>query len=140
MLMALANLDGSFTVLYLPQKRPEFFEGLNKKEEVEAYFANIFRFFELVPNLYEQWLLNPTSSLGIVRTFPWHIKDTTLIIGDAAHATVPFYGQGMNCGFEDCRILNISINMIISAHVLKIFLMKESQMETVFKNCQCIIL
>ena len=108
MLMALANLDGSFTcTLFAPKKGLNSFEGLNKKEEVEAYFANIFPdFFELVPNLYEQWLLNPTSSLGIVRTFPWHIKDTTLIIGDAAHATVPFYGQGMNCGFEDCRILN----------------------------------
>ena len=108
MLMALANLDGSFTcTLFAPKKGLNSFEGLNKKEEVEAYFANIFPdFIELVPNLYEQWLLNPTSSLGIVRTFPWHIKDTTLIIGDAAHATVPFYGQGMNCGFEDCRILN----------------------------------
>ena len=108
MLMALANLDGSFTcTLFAPKKGLNSFEDLNKKEEVEAYFANIFPdFFELVPNLYEQWLLNPTSSLGIVRTFPWHIKDTTLIIGDAAHATVPFYGQGMNCGFEDCRILN----------------------------------
>ncbi|MAM04668.1 MAG: kynurenine 3-monooxygenase [Flavobacteriales bacterium] len=108
MLMALANLDGSFTcTLFAPKKGLNSFEGLNKKEEIEAYFANIFPdFFELVPNLYEQWLLNPTSSLGIVRTFPWHIKDTTLIIGDAAHATVPFYGQGMNCGFEDCRILN----------------------------------
>ncbi|MGY8989534.1 MAG: FAD-dependent oxidoreductase, partial [Flavobacteriales bacterium] len=52
------------------------------------------------------WQSNPTSSLGIVRTYPWHISDTALLIGDSAHATVPFYGQGMNAGFEDCRILD----------------------------------
>ena len=75
--------------------------------EVENYFANIFPdFYQLVPNLYEQWVSNPTSTLGIVRTFPWHVKDRVILIGDAAHATVPFYGQGMNAGFEDCRVLD----------------------------------
>ena len=108
MLMALANLDGSFTcTLFAPKKGSNSFEGLNTKEEVENYFKNIFPdFYELVPDLYSQWIANPTSTLGIVRTYPWHIKDSSLIIGDAAHATVPFYGQGMNCGFEDCRILD----------------------------------
>ncbi len=61
-------------------------------------------------DLYEQWQVNPTSSLGIVRTFPWHISDSTILIGDSAHATVPFYGQGMNAGFEDCRILDELLN------------------------------
>ena len=108
MLMALANLDGSFTcTLFAPKKGKNSFEGLNTKQEVETYFTNIFPdFSELVPNLYEQWISNPTSNLGIVRVYPWHIKDKSLLIGDAAHATVPFYGQGMNCGFEDCRILD----------------------------------
>ena len=108
MLMALANLDGSFTcTLFAAKKGENSFESLNTKQEVENYFANIFSDFnELVPDLYEQWNSNPTSNLGIVKTYPWHIKDTCLIIGDAAHATVPFYGQGMNCGFEDCRILD----------------------------------
>jgi kynurenine 3-monooxygenase len=108
MLIALANLDGSFTcTLFAPKNGENSFEGLNSKEEVENYFARTFPdFTDLVPNLYAQWKNNPTSSLGIVRTYPWHIKDTSILIGDAAHATVPFYGQGMNAGFEDCRILD----------------------------------
>ena len=108
MLMALANLDGSFTcTLFAPKKGKNSFDGLNTKDEVENYFADLFSdFSKLVPNLYEQWVSNPTSNLGIVRTFPWHINDKSLLIGDAAHATVPFYGQGMNAGFEDCRILD----------------------------------
>ena len=108
MIIALANLDGSFTcTLFAPKKGKNSFEGLNSHQEVEKYFKTIFPdFIALVPNLYEQWESNPTSSLGIVRTYPWHISDTALLIGDAAHATVPFYGQGMNAGFEDCRILD----------------------------------
>ena len=108
MLMALANLDGSFTcTLFAPKNGNNSFADLITKTEVENYFDNIFSdFSKLVPNLYDQWISNPTSNLGIVRTFPWHISGTSLLIGDAAHATVPFYGQGMNCGFEDCRILD----------------------------------
>ena len=108
MLIALANLDGSFTcTLFAPKKGENSFEGLKTKEEVEHYFARVFPDFTgLIFNLYEQWVNNPTSTLGIVKTFPWNVNDTTLLIGDAAHATVPFYGQGMNAGFEDCRILD----------------------------------
>ena len=108
MLMALANLDGSFTcTLFAPKKGTNSFEGLTSKEQVENYFTNIFPdFISIVPDLYLQWSANPTSSLGIVKTYPWHIKDASILIGDAAHATVPFYGQGMNAGFEDCRILD----------------------------------
>ena len=108
MLIALANLDGSFTcTLFAPKRGRNSFEGLNSKKEVEEYFKSIFPdFISLVPDLYEQWNVNPTSSLGIIKTYPWHIKDTSILIGDAAHATVPFYGQGMNAGFEDCRILD----------------------------------
>ena len=79
----------------------------SSKKEEENYFKRLFPdFYDLVPNLYQQWISNPTSNLGIVKTFPWHVKDTCVLIGDSAHATVPFYGQGMNAGFEDCRILN----------------------------------
>ena len=108
MLMALANLDGSFTcTLFAPKKGENSFENLNNKKDVENYFYKLFPdFFELVPNLYEQWKNNPTSNLGIIRTYPWNVDDKGLLIGDSAHATVPFYGQGMNCGFEDCRILD----------------------------------
>jgi len=108
MLISLANLDGSFTcTLFAPKKGRNSFEGLNSKQEVENYFTSIFPdFISLVPDLYQQWNANPTSALGIVKTYPWHIKDTSILIGDASHATVPFYGQGMNAGFEDCRILD----------------------------------
>ena len=108
MLMALANLDGSFTcTLFAPKKGENSFENLNNKKDVENYFYKLFPdFFDLVPNLYEQWRTNPTSNLGIIRTYPWNVDDKGLLIGDSAHATVPFYGQGMNCGFEDCRILD----------------------------------
>jgi kynurenine 3-monooxygenase len=108
MLIALANLDGSFTcTLFAPKKGKNSFKTLNTKDRVEKYFTDIFPdFFELVPNLYEQWNANPTSSLGVIKTFPWHFKDKAILIGDAAHATVPFYGQGMNASLEDCRILD----------------------------------
>lgn len=108
MLMALANLDGSFTcTIFAPKIGDNSFEALKTQKEVEDYFNDIFPdFANLVPDLYIQWQNNPTSNLGIIRTYPWHVKDKSLIIGDAAHATVPFYGQGMNCGFEDCRILD----------------------------------
>ena len=108
MLIALANLDGSFTcTLFAPKKGKNSFEGLNSRQEVEDYFRSIFPdFISLVPDLYEQWTANPRSGLGIVRTYPWHVNDASILIGDAAHATVPFYGQGMNAGFEDCRVLD----------------------------------
>ena len=108
MVIALANMDGSFTcTLFAPKCGDNSFENLNTKAEVEQYFTDIFPdFISIIPDLYEQWQVNPTSSLGIVRTFPWHISDSTILIGDSAHATVPFYGQGMNAGFEDCRILD----------------------------------
>jgi kynurenine 3-monooxygenase len=108
MLIALSNLDGSFTcTLFAPKKGENSFDKLNSKQEVESYFTSIFPdFISLVPDLYQQWNANPTSGLGIVKTYPWHIKDSSILIGDAAHATVPFYGQGMNAGFEDCRILD----------------------------------
>jgi kynurenine 3-monooxygenase len=108
MLIALANLNGSFTcTLFAPKRGDKSFEGLNSKLEVESYFRTIFPdFLYLVPDLYQQWITNPTSSLGIIKTYPWHINDTSLLIGDAAHATVPFYGQGMNAGLEDCRMLD----------------------------------
>ena len=112
MVIALANMDGSFTcTLFAPKCGNNSFENLNTKAEVEQYFTDIFPdFISIIPDLYEQWQVNPTSSLGIVRTFPWHISDSTILIGDSAHATVPFYGQGMNAGFEDCRILDELLN------------------------------
>jgi kynurenine 3-monooxygenase len=108
MLIALPNLDGSYTcTLFAPYEGQESFEKLKTHKEVQEYFEKIFPdLVPLIPDLSDQFFTNPTSSMAIMRTYPWHVKDHTILVGDAAHATVPFYGQGMNAGFEDCRILD----------------------------------
>ena len=107
MLIALPNPDGSFTLtLFFPFKGEHSFEKLSSDELVKDFFKTTFPdAYALMPNLLEDFFTNPASSLVTVKCFPW-IKNKTLLIGDAAHAIVPFYGQGMNAGFEDCRILN----------------------------------
>jgi kynurenine 3-monooxygenase len=105
MLIALPNPDGSFTcTLFLPfEGTPSFANlGSNVKEFFEQIFPDA---FAIIPDLVSQWESNPVASLGTVRCHPWSEKKV-LLIGDAAHAVVPFYGQGMNAGFEDCRVLN----------------------------------
>lgn len=106
MLIALPNVDGSFTgTLFLPFEGENSFEMLQTQASVETFFNRYFPdVIPLVPDLTEIFFQNPTSSLITVRCFPWTYKGVTLI-GDAAHAVVPFYGQGMNCGFEDCTVL-----------------------------------
>lgn len=80
---------------------------MTTKEKVVAFFNETFPdALLLMPTLAEDFFRNPTSSLVTVKCFPWVRKDQFALIGDAAHAIVPFYGQGMNCGFEDCRILD----------------------------------
>ena len=112
MIIALPNLDGSFTVtLFLPFEGPYSFESLNTDDKVKAFFAEQFPdAMEVMPNLIDDWHENPTASLCTVRCSPWNYKDQVLLLGDAAHAVVPFYGQGMNCGFEDCTVLNEIFN------------------------------
>jgi kynurenine 3-monooxygenase len=107
MMIALPNLDGSFTcTLFAPFAGENGFENLNSNEDVAAYFNLHFPdAVPLMPTLTEDFFENPTGSLVTVRCFPWKVNNTCLI-GDAAHAIVPFYGQGMNCGFEDVRILD----------------------------------
>lgn len=108
MLIALANLDGSFTVtLFLPFEGENSFEKLKNDAEVEKFFKKEFPdAFEMMPNLLNDYNTNPTGSLVTVRSYPWNYQDKILLMGDAAHAIVPFYGQGMNAGFEDCSILD----------------------------------
>lgn len=108
MLIALPNLDGTFTVtLFFPFKGNPSFETLNSKAKVSAFFNEVFPdAVPLMPDLEEDFFRNPTGSLMTVRCFPWNFENRLALIGDAAHAIVPFYGQGMNCGFEDCTILN----------------------------------
>ena len=108
MLIALPNLDGSFTVtLFLPKRGTPSFESLADKESVDAFFEKTFPTARaLMPDLVEDFFGNPTGRLGTVRCQPWHLEDQCLLLGDAAHAIVPFHGQGMNCAFEDCVVLD----------------------------------
>jgi kynurenine 3-monooxygenase len=106
MLIALPNEDGSFTcTLFMPFKGENSFETLTTKEAVNTFFKSTFPdFYDMMPNIADAWEDHPLSSLAIIRCYPWtHGK--TALMGDAAHATVPFYGQGMNAGFEDCTVL-----------------------------------
>jgi len=108
MLIALPNEDGSFTcTLFMPHSGGEnSFDALNSKEKVEDFFKTTFPdFFEMMPNIGDVWEDHPLSSLAIMRSYPWH-HGKMVLMGDAAHATVPFYGQGMNGGFEDCTVLS----------------------------------
>ncbi|MBK7433624.1 MAG: FAD-dependent monooxygenase [Chitinophagaceae bacterium] len=108
MLIALPNTDGSFTcTLFFPFEGDPSFESLNSKEKVTGFFEKTFTdALPLMPTLAEDFFNNPTSSLVTVKCFPWVREDRFALIGDAAHAIVPFFGQGMNCGFEDCAVLN----------------------------------
>ncbi|MBK7560199.1 MAG: FAD-dependent monooxygenase [Chitinophagaceae bacterium] len=108
MLIALPNPDGSFTcTLFFPFSGEQSFENLTTEEKVTTFFEKTFPdIVPLIPDLNKQFFHNPVSSLVTVKCFPWIREDKFALIGDAAHAIVPFFGQGMNCGFEDCRILD----------------------------------
>jgi len=104
MLIALPNLDGSFTVtLFLSYDEGEYnFNNLTSEDIVLEFFQKEFPdALALMPNLINDFFENPTSPLGTIKCSPWHYKGNTLLMGDAAHAIVPFYGQGMNASFED---------------------------------------
>lgn len=107
MLMALANLDGSFTcTLFMPFEGENSFESLQNEKQLVDFFAEYFPdTAAVIPDLVEDFFKNPTSYLVIMKCYPWTFEDKVAIIGDAAHAIVPFYGQGMNAGFEDITIL-----------------------------------
>ena len=108
MLIALPNKDGSFTcTLFFPFEGDPSFKSLDSKEKVRSFFDTTFAdASKLMPTLENDFFANPTSSLITVKCFPWIRNDKFALIGDAAHAIVPFFGQGMNCGFEDCSVLN----------------------------------
>ena len=108
MMIALPNMDGDFTcTLFLPFEGEKSFANLKTREQVESFFKTEFPdAVPLMPTLIEDFMNNPTSSLVTVKCFPWTFDNKIALIGDAAHAIVPFYGQGMNCGFEDCVVLN----------------------------------
>ncbi len=108
MMIALPNADGSYTVTcFWPFSGPNGFDNLKTEADVIRYFqAHFPDAVPLMPTLGRDYFENPTSSLVTVRCGPWHYKDKVVLLGDAAHAVVPFYGQGMNAAFEDCTVLN----------------------------------
>ena len=113
MLIALPNLDGSFTVtLFLGHEKGKYnFKELTSKEKITSFFKEQFPdALALIPNITEEFANNPTGPLGTIKCSPWYYKGNTLLIGDAAHAIVPFYGQGMNASFEDVFVLDEVLN------------------------------
>ncbi len=127
MVIALPNLDGSFTVtLFLSYDEGTYnFNNLTTPEIVTEFFQKEFPdALELMPNLVDDFFENPTAPLGTVKCSPWHYKGNTLLMGDAAHAIVPFYGQGMNASFEDV----VELDAVLDKH--------EGDWETVFTEYQ----
>lgn len=108
MMIALPNPDGSFTcTLFWEFKGPRSFESTKTDDDVRRFFENEFPdAMPLMPTLLEEFHANPTGSLVTIRCAPWSYKDKVALVGDAAHAVVPFYGQGMNAAFEDCVVLD----------------------------------
>ncbi|MCB0341584.1 MAG: FAD-dependent monooxygenase [Pseudobdellovibrionaceae bacterium] len=112
MLMGLANLDGSFTMtLYLPEAGRDSFEEVKTADQAFQFFKEQYPdAVPLMPNLATEYSENPQGFLGTVRCAPWVFKDKVALLGDAAHAVVPFFGQGMNCGFEDITYLMTALD------------------------------
>ena len=108
MMIALPNADGTFTcTLFFPFEGNPSFDKLKNEEDVLSFFKEHFPdALPKMPTLLADFFNNPTSSLITTHIAPWHYEDKSALIGDAAHAIVPFYGQGMNAGFEDCSVLS----------------------------------
>lgn len=108
MLIALPNRDGSFTcTLFFPYQGEYSFASLVTPKKVLDFFREQFPdAVPLIPGLQTDFFTNPTGDLVTIKSFPWHVEGKALLLGDAAHAIVPFYGQGMNCAFEDCTVLD----------------------------------
>ena len=112
MLIALPNVDGSFTAtLFLARSGADSFDSLSDPDRVRALFQSQFaEAAQLMPRLLEEFATHPQGQLGTVYTTPWHVGGGILLLGDAAHAIVPFHGQGMNAAFEDCHVLDVLLD------------------------------
>jgi kynurenine 3-monooxygenase len=107
MLIALPNIDGTFAcILFLPFEAADSFAQLTTPSAVIKVFQSRFPDANpLMPNLAEDFFTNPTGAMVTIKCSPWHVDGRVLLLGDAAHAIVPFFGQGINSGFEDCTCL-----------------------------------
>ena len=107
MLIALPNIDGTFAcILFLPFEGEDSFEQLNSRSSVQEFFQSRFPdAVPVMPDVTNNFFTNPTGSMVTIKCSPWHLDGRVLLLGDAAHAIVPFFGQGINCGFEDCTVL-----------------------------------
>ncbi|MDT0688895.1 NAD(P)/FAD-dependent oxidoreductase [Salegentibacter sp. F188] len=107
MLIAMPNQDGSFTcTLFMPFEGEVSFESITTKEKAEKFFGEFFPDIkDEISNLKRDFFRNPTSAMVTIKCFPWTFNDKIALVGDSAHAIVPFYGQGMNAGFEDISVL-----------------------------------
>ena len=113
MLIALPNLDGSFTVtLFLSYDEGKYnFNNLTSEAKITDFFEKEFPdALELIPSIKDEFFNNPTGALGTVKCHPWMYQNKTILMGDAAHAIVPFYGQGMNASFEDVTVFDEILN------------------------------
>ncbi len=107
MLIALPNIDGTFAcILFLPFDGEDSFAVLRTHSGVHEFFRSHFPdALPLMPELADNFFANPTGSMVTIKCSPWHLNGRVLLLGDSAHAIVPFFGQGINCGFEDCTVL-----------------------------------
>ncbi|HLG33285.1 MAG TPA: NAD(P)/FAD-dependent oxidoreductase, partial [Bacteroidia bacterium] len=121
MLIALPNLDKSYTcTLFFPFEGEKSFSALDTKEKMLNFFKKTFPdAVPLMPTLEQDYFAYPAASLVTVKCLPWSYEDKLLLLGDAAHAIVPFFGQGMNCGFEDCVVLDKLIHDLIPQPLLQ---------------------
>ena len=116
MLIALPNIDGTFAcILFLPFEGADSFAELTTPAKVEQFFhARFPDAVPLMPQLVDNYFANPTGAMVTIKCSPWHVAGRALLLGDAAHAIVPFFGQGINCGFEDCSRLVEMLDQVVA--------------------------
>lgn len=113
MIIALPNLDGSFTLtMFHPYGSEIGFDQLDTEAKVQAFFEKYYpSLLPFIPHYKEEFFANPVGTLGTIKCYPWQAYGKTLLMGDAAHAIVPFYGQGMNASLEDVRVFDETLDI-----------------------------